>query len=429
MTSADEAGATRAGLEAGHSSKQPTRHSYFIFLVFVVAYFLSYFYRSANAVIADDLSRDLTLSASQLGLMTSLFFLSFSAAQVPLGALLDRFGARFVTSGLMLSAVLGSLLFAGAQSFAMLALGRALIGLGMAGVLMGSLKAFSGWFPPQVFATVSGLFLGLGSIGALAAATPLAAFNDAFGWRAAFQGGAVLIVLAAGGIAAFGRPAPGAEARTASTEDDGSLFQIFTSVKFWRIGLLGFALTGSMFAYQGLWAGPYLVDRIGLESIAAGNLLLLMGIGVSGGYMVVGWVADRLGLAPVTAAGAIGMVLVQLALAFFPGTAPAGALPLLFLSFGLFGSFSVLFFALIRQQFPLNMTGRAVTAVNFLGMVGSALLQWLLGVIVGLFPAGTEGGYPAIAYNTALLVTSGLIMVALAFYWPVIRQTRRTGGA
>lgn len=427
MTSADEAGAQRPDVEAGSTSKQPTRHSYFVFLVFVVAYFFSYFYRSTNAVIADDLSSDLGLSASELGLMTSLFFLSFAAAQVPLGALLDRFGARFVTSGLMMSAVIGSLLFAGAQSFTVLALGRALIGLGMAGVLMGSLKAFSGWFPPQVFATVAGLFLGLGSLGALAAATPLAAFNEAFGWRAVFVGGAALILLAAGGIAAFGRPAPAAQERTAGSEEGGSLFQIFTSVTFWRIGLLGFALTGSMFAYQGLWAGPYLVDRIGLAPIATGNLLLLMGLGVSGGYMIVGWLADRLGLAPVTAAGATGMALVQLALAFFPGLPPAGALTALFLLFGFFGSFNVLFYALIRELFPLDMTGRAVTAVNFLGMVGSALLQWLIGVIIGLFPVGVAGSYPATAYNTALLVTSGLIIVALLFYWPLLRQTRGAG--
>ncbi|HEX7003832.1 MAG TPA: MFS transporter [Trueperaceae bacterium] len=394
--------------------------AYLVFLVFVIAYFFSYFFRSTNAVIADDLSRDLSLTAAQLGLMTSLFFLTFGAAQVPLGAALDRFGARFVTSGLMLAAVVGALLFSAAQSFAALALGRALIGLGMAGILMGSLKAFSGWFPPQRFATVSGLFLGLGSLGALAAATPLAALNEAFGWRVIFLGGAGLILLAALGIGLFGRQAPGADLVAAS--DRGSLVQVFVSLDFWRIGLLGFAVTGSMFAYQGLWAGPYLVDRAGLEPIAAGNLLLLMGVGVSGGYMVVGWLADRLGHARTTAAGALGMLLVQLVLAFFPARSYPELLALLFLLFGLFGAFNVLFYALIRLAFPLNMTGRAITAVNFLGMIGSALLQWLLGVVIGLFPTSSSGGYPAEAYTTALLVTSGLILVTLAFYWPLLRR-------
>ncbi|MEX2534288.1 MAG: MFS transporter [Trueperaceae bacterium] len=406
--------------------EQASAHSYFIFFVFVIAYFFSYFYRSANAVIADDLSRDLGLAPAELGLMTSLFFLSFAAVQVPLGAALDRFGARFVTSGLMLAAVLGSLLFAVAQSFIVLAIGRALMGLGMAGVLMGSLKAFSGWFPPRKFATISGLFLGVGSLGALAAATPLAAFNEAVGWRPVFLGGALLVFAAASAIALFGRPAPGASARTRADDEPSSLGQIFASSTFWRIGLLAFTVTGSMFAYQGLWAGPYLVDRIGLPPIATGNLLLLMGVGVSGGYMIIGWLADQLGLAKVTAGGAIGLVFVQLVLAFFPVDAPSGVLAGFFLMFGFFGAFSVLFFALIRLAFPLNMTGRAITAVNFLGMVGSALLQWFLGVIIGLFAVTESGSYPPQAYNTALLVTSALIVLSVIYFWPLLRDTSQS---
>ena len=397
--------------------------AYIVFLVFVLAYFFSYFFRSTNAIIAEDLTRDLSLSASQLGLMTSLFFLTFAAAQVPLGAALDRFGARFVTSGLMLTSVVGALLFAVAQSFAVLAIGRALIGLGMAGILMGSLKAFSGWFPPQRFATVSGLFLGLGSLGALAATSPLAALNQAFGWRVVFLSGAGMILVTALGISIFGRQAPAAVAGTPASGDRGSLTRVFANLDFWRIGLLGFAVTGSMFAYQGLWAGPYLVDRIGLESIAAGNLLLVMAVGVSGGYLVVGWLADRIGHARTTAFGATGLLIVQLVLAFFPAGSDTRVLAALFLLFGLFGSFNAIFYALVRLAFPLNMTGRAITAVNFLGMIGSALLQWLLGVVIGLFPTTDNGGYPAEAYTTAFLVTSGLILVTLIFFWPVLRRS------
>jgi predicted MFS family arabinose efflux permease len=397
-----------------------------VFLVFVLAYFLSYFYRSANAVIADDLVRELGLGAAQLGLMTSLFFLAFAAAQLPLGPALDRFGSRFVTPGLMLFAVLGSLLFAAAQGFALLALGRALMGLGMAGVLMGSLKALSGWFPPRQFATVSGLFLGLGSLGALAAATPLAALNQAFGWRAVFLGGAALVLAASAAIAGFGRQAQRQATEVTAPRESGSPWQVFASATFWRIGLLGFAVMGSMFAYQGLWAGPYLVDRIGLPPLATGNLLLLMGLGVSGGYMAVGWVADRLGLVQVTIAGAASMIAVQVALALFPPQwASTGLLAALFLLFGLFGSFSVLYFAHVRLAFPLHMTGRAITAVNLLGIGGSALLQWLLGVIVELYPRTAAGGYAPQAYSTIFLLTAALIAAALAFYWPLSRGEER----
>ncbi|HHW87664.1 MAG TPA: MFS transporter, partial [Chloroflexi bacterium] len=114
-----------------------------VFVIFTTAYFLSYFYRSANAVIAPDLARELILDALQLGFMTSLFFAAFAAVQLPLGLRLDRLGPRLVTPALMLAGAAGSLLFAAAHSFGALAWGRALIGVGMAGILMGALKAFS----------------------------------------------------------------------------------------------------------------------------------------------------------------------------------------------------------------------------------------------------------------------------------------------
>ena len=166
-----------------------------IFGWFTAAYFLSYFFRSANAVIAGDLARDLALSADQLGLMTSLFFAAFAAIQLPLGIWLDRWGPRWVTPGLMLVGAAGSVIFALAPNFALLALGRALIGMGMAGILMGSLKIFSQWFPAHRFATMSGLLVGIGALGALAAATPLAWLNDAIGWRAVFGLGAAMTCL------------------------------------------------------------------------------------------------------------------------------------------------------------------------------------------------------------------------------------------
>ena len=167
-----------------------------VFFLFALGYFLSYFYRSANAVLAKDLSQELGLGPAELGFMTSLFYLAFAAAQLPLGGLLDRVGPRAVTPALLLVAALGSVVFGLAQSFAVLALGRALIGVGMAAALMGSMRAFSLWFPRN-YATVSTLLVGLGATGGLMAATPLALLKEALGWRGVFLLGAFVVALVA----------------------------------------------------------------------------------------------------------------------------------------------------------------------------------------------------------------------------------------
>ena len=72
-----------------------------LFVIFSLAYVLSQFYRSTNAVIAPDLAKELSLDAAELGLMTSLFFAMFALAQIPVGVGLDRWGPRWVTSSLM----------------------------------------------------------------------------------------------------------------------------------------------------------------------------------------------------------------------------------------------------------------------------------------------------------------------------------------
>lgn len=384
--------------------------------VFAVAYVLSYFFRSANAVIADTLTRDLSLSAAQLGFMTSAFFIAFALAQLPLGGALDRYGARRVIPPLMLAAALGSVVFAVAQTFPLLVLGRALLGLGMAGVLMGALKTFSRWFPAGRFATVSGLFLGIGASGALGAATPLAYLNTLVGWRAVFWGAAALTVLSALLIAQFSRDAPsGGHAQTGQSEPQrGRLRDIFRDARFWRLAAAGFAVIGSMFAYQGLWAGPYLREALGFPEVTVGNLLFMLSGGVIVGYFAVGWLADRIGLVRVSLSTGAVFAGVQLLLALATANWPLWTLYTLFFIFGVTGASSLLYYAHAQRLFPAT-TGRATTAINLFGIGGGALLQWGLGGVVGLFPA-TAAGRPPEAYSTLFLITAILVAGALLVY-------------
>ncbi len=390
-----------------------------VFALFAAAYFLSYFYRSANAIIAPDLSRELSLSASELGFMTSLFFAAYAAAQVPVGIILDRWGPRFVVPGMMLLSVAGSLTFATAQSLLMLSVGRALIGVGMASILMGSLKAFSLCFPPHRFATVTGVLMGIGSCGALAAATPLAWLSESAGWRAAFGSGALLIALSAVSIVLWTRNTPTGTSWPREETDSGSFVAVFLNPDFWRIALLSFFVVGGLLGIQSLWAGPYLFDAAGLSKIAVGNMLVLMALGLAVGYATFGWLADRFGLAPVALAGSSVLVVCQLALALGP---PAALVPFVCLLFGLSGGTATVLLAHARVVFPPQMTGRVVSTVNLFGIAGVFLLQWLVGLIVDRFPANAAGHYPPQAYTAAFLVTVAGTLLALVWYLPLARR-------
>jgi len=385
-----------------------------IFALFVFAHFLSYFFRSANAVISGDLTRELSLSAAQLGLMTSLFYASFALAQLPLGSGLDRYGPRFVTPSLMLTTAVGCLVFASAHSFATLALGRALIGVGMAGVLMGAIKTYGQWFPANRVATISGFMVGLSSSGGLFAATPLAWLNQTFGWRAIFYAGAPVVVLSAAAIALWARNVPPGSEWQAAPSAGAGFGQIFRDTRFWRIALITFCLIGVIQAVQGLWAGPYLFDVRLLSKLQAGNMLLGIGVGVVAGYFSSGWLADRFGAQRVTTIGVFFFVLCQLAFVL-PGM-PLALLWVVFALFGFTSAFNVVLLAQVRALFPPHMSGRAITAVNMFGFAGTALLQWWMGLIINLFAPDAQGHYPLAAYASAFAFTTVGTVLVLGWY-------------
>jgi MFS family permease len=407
-----------------------------IFGVWSAAFLLSYFFRSANAVIAPELRAAFELDAASLGLMTSAFFAAVGLAQLPLGIALDRWGPRRVVPTTMLAGVAGAWVFGSATDFASLTAGRALLGLGFAGVLMGALQAFGRWFPENRFATVSGSFIALGTLGGLLAGTPLALLTAAVGWRPVFLDGAAVITAAAGTIAFASRDAPAPlgspAARTPITPPApapvGSLATVLRDPGFWRIALLDLFCVGTFLAVQALWAGAYLADVHGLPPVAVGDLVLVMALGVAAGNLASGALADRFGRRRVVLAFGSGFIACHLALALAgPGT-PVAVLTAIYLAFGVLASFGVVLFADVRAVFPTHLAARALTAVNLAGIGGAMLVQWGMGVIIEL-GRDAGGGYGIAAYRPAFLVTAVLGVVAVGVYGLGGRSSPdRTGG-
>lgn len=404
------------------------RRSWTIFAIWLFAYLHSYFYRSANAVIAADLQADISLNAEQLGFMSSVFYLAFALVQLPLGAALDRWGPRLVTPVLMLAGAVGSLLFSVGESYLVLTIARALLGAGFAGVLMGAMKAFAAWFPANRFATVSSLFVGAGASGALLAGTPLAWLANEVGWRAIFLGGAGLVTVAALAIVVGTRNAPAGTqagvrrlAEGSNTEPDATVQKdgfatIARDHRFWRISFLTFASLGAILAVQGLWGAPYLTTLYGLGDIQVGNALVALGVGVMIGNLVCGWLADQFGRGVVVLTGAGVFLACQVLLAVAPPSLP---IALVYFTFGLFSSYFVALVDEGRSVFPPHLTGRAITGVNFFAMAGAMVVQWLMGVIIQAWSGGADA---SMGYRLAFVMTAVMLAVAMVLYVPVVRR-------
>ena len=157
-----------------------------VYLIACSLFIFSQFYRSSIAVISPNLIKDLNLDITNLGVISSAFFYAFALMQIPVGIYLDSVGPRAIMTCLSLLAAAGAVIFACSHSAGNLIIGRVLLGAGMACNLMGPLKLMTAWFSPYRFAILSTVFFSIGSLGNIAAASPLVWMTNLLGWRAAF---------------------------------------------------------------------------------------------------------------------------------------------------------------------------------------------------------------------------------------------------
>ena len=288
-----------------------------VLLPFAAGYYLSYLFRTINALSANALGAELHLGAAELGVLTAAYFLTFAVAQLPIGIALDRFGPRRVQLTLLPIAATGSTLFALGHGFAALLFGRALVGLGVAAALMAGLKALVLWFPKERLALANGCYIMLGALGAVTATVPAEAAMHALGWRGLFAALAVAITSVTAALWLFAPRDPAFVATEGTSRP--RLRDVYLDGRFWRIAPLSACCIGTAFALQGLWAGPWLADVALLDRPAVVRGLFAMAVGLCAGALALGVVTDRLrrrGVRPwdVLAVVAAASMLAQLAL-------------------------------------------------------------------------------------------------------------------
>ncbi len=379
---------------------------------YAAGYFLSYGLRSVNAVIAPELMQEFSISAAGLGLLTSAYFLAFGLFQLPLGLLLDRFGPRRVEAALLLVAAAGCALFSVGISLQALAIGRALIGLGVSACLMASFKAFSQWFPSERLPSLTATIMVAGGLGALTASVPVELALPLLGWRGVFMVVAGLLVV----TAVFLLSVPDREVngqRESIGQQLRSLGSIYGNRTFWRFAPQGTFTVGGFMAIQGLWAVPWLIEVNGVARGDAAGVLFFMSLAMLLGFLFVAtcsvWLG-RKGISPMallTTGMALALV-VELAIVFNLAR-PQWVWPLLGLSFSL-GNIA---YSQLTASFPVALSGRVNTALNLLVFIGAFGLQWGIGAAVDAFASGGMARADAFRASFSAL----LVVQALSFAW------------
>jgi sugar phosphate permease len=378
-----------------------------------LAYVLSQFYRSFLAVLSPALIADLGASKAELSFASGVWFIAFALMQFAVGVSLDRFGPRRTASVLLaLGGGGGALLFSVAGSPSVITIAMGLIGIGCAPVLMAPLFIFARTFSPGRFAILASWFVAIGSLGNVVGAAPLAAAVELFGWRQVMAGFGVITLAVAAGVYLIVRDPPRQD-----NGGTGSGFAGFAELLrlkvLWPIIPLMAINYAPPAGIRGLWAGPYLAEVHGLDTLAIGNVTLFMAIGMVVGSFLYGPLDTLLGTRKWVAVGGNSISLAAVAvLAAFP-LAGVPLATVLMVVIGIAGMGYGMIMAHARAFFPPHLMGRGVTLMNFFSIGGVGVMQFATG---GVVSATTTPGDPPAAYVALFSFYAVLLAASLIIY-------------
>ena len=402
-----------------------------VFGLALASFVLSFFHRTAPAAIAGELTRAFDISSTVLGTLAATYFYVYTILQVPVGVLADTLGPRRILAIGSAIAAAGSLLFALAPVWEIAAVGRTLVGIGVSVAFISILKLSAVWFAPQRFATLAGVTMFAGNLGAVIAGAPLAWIVTQTSWRAVFVVLAILSALLAVatwlkvrdrpedlGLPAAHPPAPA----SAHVPWRTALARVLSNPATWPPFVVNFGVAGSFLAFAGLWAVPYLQQVYGMTRVDAAQHSSLLLLGVAFGSMGIGLLSDRLG----SRRGVMRAAVLAYTLSWAPWLLhvqwPLWATLAWFLLMGLLIPGFTLSWTIAKEANPPQYSGIATSVVNTGIFLGAGILQPLVGWVLD---RGTVTGDTAAAWDHGLLVLSGAAAIALlATLIPVSRRPR-----
>ncbi|MGE8206840.1 MFS transporter [Heyndrickxia sp. NPDC080065] len=388
--------------------KQNSRYRWVVFAAVLLSYLLIVSQRTAPGLISDQLMKEFNVTASTIGLLTSIQFLAYAGLQIPIGILSDRFGPNFfLIVGTLLNG-LGTLLYSLASNEWFLLFARLLVGIGDAAIWINLVLILSQWFKVNEFVKLLGMAGMIGSLGFLFATVPFSTWISLTGWRTPFFTVGILLCLC--GILLYfvlvKNPKKMLINQTSSSSSSVkienkrektlvTLRRIFTSRQAWATFLCHFGAVGTYVGFIGSWAVPYGMHVYGMTRSGASQLIMIGLIGAIIGAPLTTWISSRLGTIKRPYMLVHLMIfLCWTAFLLFGGKPPFYILVVLFFIIGYGNGGSALTFAVVRKSFAIKEVGVVSGFANTGGFLSAVLLPSIFGRVLDHFhTASSTVGY------------------------------------
>lgn len=385
----------------------------------------------APSVMAAPMMQTFHVSAEGFGVISAFYFYAYAPMQLPAGLLFDRYGPRKLMTGALVLCAVGSFFFASTDSIITASMGRFMIGVGSAFSFIGVLVLVSRWFPVYHFAILAGIAQSMSSVGAMFGEMPLAALIDRVGWRHASFILSVIGFFLALLLWCCIRDFPHQPTQSLPTrrfrDEWHRLREVCSRSYTWITGAYAFSIWTPIAVFAALWGVPYLQEKYHISVVAASGLCSMIWLGIGVGSPLLGWLSDRcysrrLALGVSSVFGLIATVI----LLYVPNVPMPWMYGVLFaLGFGAGGQ--TVSFAVVKDNNPVHLVGTASGFNNLSVLVGGAIFQPLVGVILHRAAEfRLEQGisvYTISSYQKALLVMPCCFLASLILVLCFIKES------
>lgn len=398
--------------------KKSSAQAYLVIIIAALFYLYEFFIRVSPSVIINELMRDFQIHAGELGFLSSLFYYSYTAMQIPAGLLGDKYGPQKVLTiaACVCSASLFILTYT--HSATMIGVSRFLTGLACSFGYIGPLMLARRWFPKKRFALITGIIQTLGCLGAMVGTGPISYLTAAYGWRMV-----VWVSGALGGVLAilfvlFVRDHPTHSTDEKSTPQRLSEYQRFCQVtaqpQNWINGIIGFCFWSPIAVFAELWGVPFLMELHHTDAANVSPYIIWVWFGIAIGAPLLGWYSNHIASRkkPII----LGFILSFIASVGIVFWHPESALPMdiLMLLLGISASTMVITFGIVNDNNPLSIAGTAIGFNNMNVILGATMLQPITGYLLNYFWDGKMlDGYPVYGLDGYIISFSILPIFAL----------------
>jgi sugar phosphate permease len=401
--------------------KQNSKYRWLVFSSVLFTYLIIVSQRTAPGLITEELMRDFKVTASTIGLLTSVQFFAYAILQIPVGILSDRFGPNyFLIIGTLLNGI-GTLIYSLATNEWVLVGARLLVGMGDATIWVNLVLILSQWFKVKEFVGLLGVAGMTGSLGFLVATVPFSKWIDYVGWREPFLimgmvlllNGFLLYLVLEKKPRQWEGQQPKTKRELKREKTLPLLRRIFTNRQAWATFLCHYGLVGTYIGFIGSWAVPYGMNLYGLTRSGASQLIMVGLIGAIIGAPLTTWISGRLNSIkkPYTFVHFIVFLCWTTILAF-QGKPPFALLIFLFFIIGYGNGASAMTFAVVRKSFDIKEVGVVSGVANTGGFISAILLPSLFGLIIDHFPnqSGYQYGFIIPVIFTVLGLLGGILI-------------------